>query len=305
MNEPAGGAASGEVNVIQICLRHHSAFIPCNLLGFLLLSFALCICLPAVSAQQTYQQDDIDRGAGIYAANCVVCHADGAGIPGVDLRTGQFRRATTDQDLVGIIHNGIPGTAMPAHPDFSNSDLIAIVAYIRNMRDYGSKPVKLGDAVKGRALFENDGGCLSCHRVNGKGSHIAADLSSIGAMHPAAYLQRALLDPVSVAAEMPENHVVRAVKKNGDVITGRRLNEDTFTIQLIDDHERLVSLEKADLRSLNVVQGTAMPSLKAKFTDDQISDLVAYLASLKRPGFYIGTPPTPHLPQEAGRGGHP
>lgn len=271
----------------------------------LLLCFALGSSVTLVRARQTYQQGDIDRGAGIYAANCAVCHADGAGIPGVDLRSGQFRRASTDQDLVGIIHNGIPGTAMPAHPNFSNSDLIAIIAYVRNMRDYNSKPVKLGDVAAGKALFENEGGCLSCHRVNGKGSHLALDLSSVGAIHPAAFLQRALLDPQSVAAELPESHVVRAVKNNGDVITGRRLNEDTFTIQLIDDRQQLVSLEKADLRSLTVVQGTSMPSLKGKFTDDQIADLVAYLASLKRPGFYIGTPPTPHLPQEAGRGGHP
>jgi len=269
------------------------------------LCFAFCIFASTARTQQTYQQDDIDRGAGIYAANCVVCHADGAGVPGVDLRAGQFRRAATDQDLVGIIHNGIPGSAMPAHPDFSNSDLIAIVAYVRNMRDYNSKPVKLGDIARGKALFEGEGGCLNCHRVNGKGSHVALDLSSAGAIHPAAFLQRALLDPESTAAEMPESHILRAVKKNGDVITGRRLNEDTFTIQLIDNHEHLVSLEKADLRSLTILQGTSMPSLSGKFTDDQISDLVAYLASLKRPGFYVGTPPTPHLPQEAGRGRHP
>ena len=282
-----------------------ASFQRCKFCHFFLVFFIVSISSPAAWAQQTYQQDDIDRGAGIYAANCVVCHADGGGIPGVDLRSGQFRRATTDQDLVGIIHNGIPGTAMPAHPDFSNADLIAIVAYVRNMRDYNSKPVKLGDVAKGKALFENEGGCLHCHRVNGKGSRIALDLSSVGAIHPAAYLQRALLEPQSTTAEMPANRVVRAVKKNGDVITGRRLNEDTFTIQLIDDHEELVSLEKADLRSLTVVQGTLMPSLSGKFTDDQISDLVAYLASLKRQGFYIGAPPTPHLPQEAGRGGHP
>lgn len=271
----------------------------------------LCFCLVSsilplsTSAQQEYQRDDIDRGAGLYGANCVVCHADGAGIPGVDLRSGQFRHATTDQDLAAIIHNGIPGTAMPAHPDFSNADLIAIVAYVRNMRDYNSKPVKLGDRARGETLFENEGHCLDCHRVNGKGSHIGLDLSSVGAIHPAAFLQRALLDPESTVAEMPESHFLRAVTASGDVITGRRLNEDTFTVQLMDDHEHLVSLEKANLRSLTVVAGPAMPSLKGKFTDDQISDLVAYLASLKRPGFYTGTPATPHLPQEAGRGGHP
>jgi putative heme-binding domain-containing protein len=271
----------------------------------------LIVCVAAftfpvsVSGQQKYQADQIDLGASLYGTNCAVCHADGAGIPGVDLRSGRFRRATSDDDLVAIIRNGITGTAMPAHTDFSSANLIAIVAYLRNMRDYGFKPVQLGDAAKGKALFENEGGCLNCHQVNGKGSHIALDLSSAGAVHPASYLQRALLDPESIVADMPQSHFMRAVTKSGQTITGRRLNEDTFTIQLMDEHENLLSLEKSNLRSLTIAEGTTMPSMKGKYTDDQISDLVAYLASLQRPGFYSGQPPIPRLTQETGFGRHP
>jgi putative heme-binding domain-containing protein len=272
---------------------------------YLILCVATFTLPVSVSGQQKYQPNEIDLGASLYATNCAVCHAEGAGIPGVDLRSGQFRRATSDDDLVAIIHNGITGTAMPAHPDFSSANLIAIVAYVRNMRDYGFKLVQLGDAAKGKTLFENEGGCLNCHQVNGKGSHIALDLSSAGAVHPASYLQRALLDPASTVADMPESHFMRAVTKSGETITGRRLNEDTFTIQLMDEHEHLVSLEKANLRSLTVVEGTTMPPLKGKYTDDQISDLVAYLVSLQRPGFYLGQPPIPRLTQEAGFGRHP
>ena len=257
-----------------------------------------------LSAQQKYQQDDIDRGAGLYGANCAVCHAAGNGVAGVNLSAGQFRHATNDNDLVAIIHNGIPGTAMPAHPEFASPELIALVAYVRNMRDYGAKPVQLGDAAKGKSLFDNEGGCLNCHQVNGRGSHVALDLSSVGALHPAAYLQRALLDPASTAAAIPQSHMMRAVTKSGETITGRRLNEDTFTVQLMDDHEHLVALEKANLRSLSVVEGTTMPSLNGKFTGAQIADLVAYLASLKRAGSSTAAT-VPHLPQEAGRGGHP
>jgi putative heme-binding domain-containing protein len=255
-----------------------------------------CVALAALismsaGAQQKYQQDAIDRGAGLYGANCATCHADGDGIAGVNLKTGQFKHSTTDEDLLGVIRNGVPGTAMPAHPDFAANDLVALVAYIRTMRDYGSKPVKLGDRQKGKVLFEGDGGCLSCHRVNGKGSRVALDLSDTGSLHPPAYLERTLLDPDSTAAEVPQSHMLRAVTKQGTTIAGRRLNEDTFTIQLIDSQEKLVSLQKADLRSLTVLPGSTMPSLKGKFTDDQISDLVAYLASLN--------PPRP-----AGRGGN-
>jgi len=253
-------------------------------------ALAAWISLPA-GAQQKYQQDAIDRGAALYGANCATCHAEGDGIAGINLKTGQFKHSVTDEDLVVVIKNGVPGTAMPPHPDLASNDVAALVAYIRTMRDYGSKPVKLGDRQQGKALFEGQGGCLGCHRVNGKGSHVALDLSDTGSLHPPAYLERALLDPDSTAAQLPQSHFVRAVTKQGTAITGRRMNEDTFTIQLIDSQEKLVSLEKANLSSLTVLPGSTMPSLKGKFTDDQISDLVAYLASLN--------PPRP-----AGRGGN-
>jgi putative heme-binding domain-containing protein len=255
-----------------------------------LAALAAFVSLPG-GAQQTYQQDAIDRGAALYGADCATCHAEGDGIPGVNLKTGQFKHSSTDEDLLGVIKNGVPGTAMPAHPNLASNDVAALVAYIRSMRDYGSKPVKLGDPLKGKVLFEGQGGCLGCHRVNGKGSRVALDLSDTGSLHPPAYLERALLDPASTAAEVPQSRLVRAVTKSGSTIVGRRLNEDTFTIQLIDSQEKLVSLEKADLRSLTVLPGSTMPSLEGKFADDQISDLVAYLASLN--------PPRP-----AGRGGN-
>lgn len=91
---------------------------------------------------------------------------------------------------------------------------------------------------------------------------------------------------------------MRAVKSDGTVVVGRRLNEDTFTVQLIDEQGNLVSLEKANLRSLTVEQGSSMPSLKGKLNDDEIADLVAYLASLNPP-----RSPTGAVPRGAGGGG--
>lgn len=230
--------------------------------------------------QQNYQQFEIDRGATLYSSNCQECHADGAGVPGVNLRTGQFPAGSTDADLMNAIRNGIPGTMMPPH-EFSAADLAALLAYVRFLAVDRSSPVKLGDPVKGEALFDGEGGCLNCHRVGEKGSRTALNLSDAGSLHPASYLERALLDPNGVMAEMPESRLIRAVTNTGRVITGRRLNEDTYSVQVIDEHENLVSLQKAELRSLSIVKESPMPSLKDKFTDEQINDLVAYLTTLK------------------------
>jgi mono/diheme cytochrome c family protein len=69
--------------------------------------------------------------------------------------------------------------------------------------------------------------------------------------------------------------------RDGSVINGRRLNEDTHTVQIIDDRERLISLEKSRLRELAVSMDAAMPSYADTFTEHERADLVAYLLSLK------------------------
>jgi hypothetical protein len=80
---------------------------------------------------------------------------------------------------------------------------------------------------------------------------------------------------------MPINRPVRVVKKDGTIVSGRRLNEDTYTVQIIDDHERLQSLQKSDIRELVISTSSPMPSFKGTLTDAEISDVLAYLLSLK------------------------
>jgi putative heme-binding domain-containing protein len=228
-----------------------------------------------------YAQADIQYGSRIYAAQCAVCHgANGDVVAGVDLRNGQFRRASNDAELRNVITTGIPGTAMPPFA-FNASELTGIIAYLRNMRDFDARSVPLGDPARGKAVFEGAAGCASCHRVEGKGPRLAPDLSSVGTYRTADALQRTILDPN--ANILPMNRSVRAVMKDGKVITGRRLNEDTYTVQVIDEQERLISLEKADLREYHVIMGSSMPAYKDKLSAGELADLVAYLLSLKGP----------------------
>jgi putative heme-binding domain-containing protein len=222
----------------------------------------------------------IDTGARLYASLCVTCHGpDGNAIGGVDLRSGQYRRARSDMDLMNTILHGVPGTAMPANA-LPNGDLLAVVAYLHAMKDYGARAVQLGNAENGKAIFEGKAGCLNCHRVQDRGSHVAPDLSDVGAVHSAAMLEDTLLDPDATA--LPGDRTIRAVTKTGEVVTGRHLNEDTFSVQIIDDHERLISLWKPDLREYTILK-SPMPSYRDKLTASERADLVAYLVSLRPP----------------------
>jgi putative heme-binding domain-containing protein len=225
-----------------------------------------------------YPRMDIQNGALLYGANCAQCHgATGDGIPGVDLKAG-IRRVSTDQQLAELITTGISGTAMPATP-FGPPELTALVAYLRSMRDFNAPTVMVGDAARGRTLFEGKGACTSCHRAQGTGSRVAPDLSDIGAVRAADAIWHSVLDPTS--AMRPINRPVRIVTKDGKTINGRRLNEDTYSVQIIDDQEHLLSLMKSDLRGFTVMKTSTMPSYKDKLTSQEIADIVSYLVSMK------------------------
>lgn len=246
---------------------------------FLILAGWLVAGAPASLMAQTYAQADIQYGARLYAEQCTLCHgATGDVVAGVDLRANRFKRSTTDNELRNVISNGVPGTAMVSFK-FAPPELTAVIAYLRNMRDFDSKTTLIGDPARGRVVFEGKGECARCHRVNGKGPRVAPDLSDIGAIRTPDALRRVIVDPE--AQLRPANRSVRAVTQDGKVITGRRLNEDTYTVQLIDEQERLVSLVKANLRDYGLIKGTSMPAYGDKLAPDELADLLAYLLSLK------------------------
>lgn len=231
-------------------------------------------------AQHTADPVELDTGARIYSSTCNSCHGpEGDQVNGVDLKKGQFRHASNDDELARVIQDGIPGTAMP--PNNIGRNLVALVAYLHAMRDFKTRNVALGEAHSGRAIFEGKGGCQDCHRVNGKGSHLALDLSDIGSIRTPSYLEDALLDPKST--DLPQHRFIRAVTRTGEVITGRRLNEDTLTVQIIDSKERLLSLTKEDLKEYAIEKDPRMPPYRDKLTDGERADLIAYLVSLKGP----------------------
>ena len=225
-----------------------------------------------------YEQADVAYGSALYSTYCVVCHGESGDLfPGVNLRSGVFRHAASDRDLRGILLNGIPGTTMVAG-SYEEAELVALIAYLRNM-DAEIGGVALGDAARGQALFEGRGDCGSCHRVAGRGPRFAPDLSDIGAVRSAAVLSRALQDPHG--SELPMNRAVRVVTAVGTVINGRRLNEDTYSVQLIDEEERLQSLNKSDLREYTILESWDLPSYAGVFSEAEVADLLAYLRSLK------------------------
>jgi mono/diheme cytochrome c family protein len=261
--------------------------------------FALIVSTGGLFAQHAFTPEEIAEGGRMFQANCTGCHgSSGDLVQGVALMSGKFRRASTDDEAAGIIRKGVPGTAMQPF-NFTEQQAGMVVAYLRAFAAAGTgaapDAATLGDAARGKAIFESTkGNCLSCHRVGENGSRVGPDLTSIGSPRPptgrgapppppspaavSQQLLRSLVDPDAEIA--PANRTFRAVLKDGSTVTGRLLNLDPFTVLLFDSKERLLTLQKAELREFSVVK-SPMPSYRDKLTAPELSDLVAYLVSLK------------------------
>jgi putative heme-binding domain-containing protein len=135
-----------------------------------------------------------------------------------------------------------------------------------------------GDASRGKALLESSG-CFDCHRIADRGSRLGPDLSDIGNRRTPDRLQRALLDPDEEV--FVENRFVRFVTTDGATITGRLLNQDAISVQLINPREELKTYLRANLREYTILDKGLMPSVQGKLTDQQVADIVTYLSSLK------------------------
>jgi putative heme-binding domain-containing protein len=238
-----------------------------------------CAFAATVAAQQLrYLPAEVDAGGRVYTSTCTGCHGpDGDGVAGINFSQGKYRRAASDDDLVRIIVRGIPGTPMPP-TGMSEGQAATVVAYLRSMTGAGDA-TSGGDAARGRAIVEGKGQCLTCHSIGTTGGHAGPALSDIGLQRRGVDLTQSLANPGGEVR--PENRAVRIVMKDGKGVTGRFLNQDTFTIQLIDSTDKLLSIDKASIRESSLLTTSAMPSYRDKLTPQELGDVVAYLSSLK------------------------
>ncbi|MGC2401129.1 MAG: c-type cytochrome [Acidobacteriaceae bacterium] len=136
-----------------------------------------------------------------------------------------------------------------------------------------------GDPLRGRAIFAGKGGCLSCHRVGDEGSRLGPNLSEVATTRSVGELQKALLDPGPTVD--PQNQLYQVVTADGRKITGKLLNQDVYSLQMLDTKDQLLAFQKSSLRGFGFAPTPAMPSYRDKLTQEEQTDLIAYLASLR------------------------
>jgi putative heme-binding domain-containing protein len=231
---------------------------------------------------------DLASGAKVYEVYCARCHGlDGSGGSGPPLARAKLRRAADEAGVIAIVSGGIPGTPMPAMWSLSELEVQQVAAHVLAL---GRRPPEAlpGDPARGRVVYDRTA-CATCHLIDGEGATIGPELSEVGLVRGAAFLRESLLEPgrahptramdyepYEAMAYVP----VRLQPRAGGEITGLRVNEDPFTIQVREATGRLHSFRKADLQTLVVEKDTSiMPSYRGQLDEAQIADLVSYLMS--------------------------
>jgi cytochrome c oxidase cbb3-type subunit 3 len=237
--------------------------------------------LPQAQSAPSPPQVDVAQAKRVFDNNCAGCHGpEGAGGKGPPLAVPKLRQARTDNELMGVIFGGIPGTQMPPSWHLGMPGVTLAAAYVRILGARATPAKVEGDVAKGQALYQGKGGCANCHTQGAAGRAFGPDLSGIGARRSAASLRESLTDP---GAEVDEGFLpIHAVTSQGTKIDGIRLNEDTFTIQILDQAGRLHSLRKSEISQLEKrADESPMPSYKTVFSETEMQDLMAYLSSLR------------------------
>ena len=279
-------------------------FASCFQWGFVVLAACTALLLGSADANAAddhnpFAGDAKAAKAGEYEfrINCALCHGLGAhgGGRGPDLTRAQKKHAHSDAEMFQVISNGIPGTVMPANGTngqgvgMTDEEIWQIITYIRSV-EVKAPANPAGNAAHGKELFYGDANCSLCHMIEGKGGRVGPDLTAVGGSRTRAAIIDSVRNPSRRLAwgltestkEFPQEYeTITVVTADGKQIKGVALNEDNFSVQMIDASEQIYLLQKDKLRSFQKSRESFMPQYNPDvLSEKDLEDIVAYLTSV-------------------------
>ena len=239
---------------------------------------AFLISLVLLCPATAQNADPVEDGKALYRSNCAFCHGlTGGGGRGPALAQGNYVHGSTAAEIRRVISEGVPGTNMPAFR-MESDELDHLVAFVQAFSGGNAKRQPMaGNAARGHDVYTRSG-CAGCHRVAGQGSVYGPDLTRIGAARSSTYIKDSVVNP---STDIPEDYEgVTVVTRDGKRISGVRVNEDTFTVQLRDQSQKFRMFQKGEVREVIHEKKSLMPPY-ASLSQDDLQNRLAYLDSLR------------------------
>lgn len=232
-----------------------------------------------------------------FRINCALCHGLGAhgGGRGPDLTRAVKKHTHSDADMFQVITNGIAGTAMPANGTngqgvgMTDEEIWQIITYIRS-QEVKAPAQAMGNAAHGKTLFYGDANCSLCHMVEGKGGRLGPELTAVGGSRTHAAIVESVRDPsrrlawglTEATKEFPQEYEsVTVMTADRKEIKGVTMNEDNFSVQIMDTSEQIHLLDKSKLLAFQKKRESAMPKYSVDtLSDKDLEDIVAYLVGV-------------------------
>lgn len=135
-----------------------------------------------------------------------------------------------------------------------------------------------GDAAAGAIVFQNQGACMQCHMISGKGGVQGPALDTVGKRLVGEKILESLVNP---SAEIAEGYGLFTLNTNsGEALAGRLGKETETEVELILPTGESKTIPKDQIKD-RAGPTSAMPPMALALPPQDLRDLVAYLASLK------------------------
>lgn len=138
----------------------------------------------------------------------------------------------------------------------------------------------LGDAANGKVVFEQY--CQTCHVVNGNGTNFGPQLSEIGSKLSREGLYRAIMFPGEGINYGYEAYLLRTKDGSGAMGIIESETDSYIELRMIGGSTSRYNLD--DIVSKELMPQSLMPDLSTTMSLQELTDLVEYLISLKKPG---------------------
>jgi putative heme-binding domain-containing protein len=236
----------------------------------------------------------IAQGEQSYNQNCTSCHGPngGAGEIGPEIvhnLSVPLRGELDDNQILDVIRNGAPGTAMPAWKGkLAEDDILKIGAFLHSLRGTAIDNPLAGNVTHGEEVFWGKGQCGTCHMLGGKGGLRGPDLTNVAAEYKSNLIVDALTKPnhrvygdggvhLRALPPMDTYDAVHVTLNSGRAVDGVLLNQDGYSLQLMGDDNQLHLLDRAQIKAVTTKPPLMPTDYDKRLSKEEFSDLMAFL----------------------------